>query len=144
MCIVSPPVYSVLVPSGQVWDLRKLKTALAAFAGLDNFFDTTAAVFGPGDEYFMTGTSVRRAKDGSAQVTKPERQQGQGRARSARERAPHQQGEHLSGKGPSGCTSKGCTFPHGRCPSQEKGAAARGRVQQGARWAGPRRLLSCV
>jgi len=51
----------------KVWDLRKLKSALAAFGGLDNFFDTTAAVFGPGDEYFMTGTSVRRAKDGSAQ-----------------------------------------------------------------------------
>ncbi len=54
----------------QVWDLRKLKGALAAYGGLDNFFDTTAAVFGPGDEYFMTGTSVRRAKDGSAQVAK--------------------------------------------------------------------------
>ena len=34
----------------QVWDLRRLKTAVAAFGGLDNFFDTTAAVFGPGDE----------------------------------------------------------------------------------------------
>jgi hypothetical protein len=51
-----------------VWDLRKLKTALASFGGLDNYFDTTAAVFGPGDEYFMTGSSVRRAKDGSTQV----------------------------------------------------------------------------
>ena len=52
----------------QVWDLRRLKTAVAAFGGLDNFFDTTAAVFGPGDEYFATGTSVRRARDGTTQV----------------------------------------------------------------------------
>ena len=52
----------------QVWDLRRLKTAVAAFGGLDNFFDTTAAVFGPGDEFFATGTSVRRARDGTTQV----------------------------------------------------------------------------
>lgn len=50
----------------KVWDMRNLKEALASFGDLDNVYDTTAAVFGPNDTLFMTGTSVRKAKDGTS------------------------------------------------------------------------------
>jgi WD40 repeat protein len=48
----------------KVWDLRKLSSALASFEGLDNYFETTQCIFSPGDHLFLTGTSVRKNKDG--------------------------------------------------------------------------------
>jgi WD40 repeat protein len=49
----------------KAWDMRKLSQALAAYEGLDNYFEQTQCIFSPGDHLFLTGTSVRKNKDGS-------------------------------------------------------------------------------
>ena len=49
----------------KVWDMRKLKESLAAFTELDNYFETTEAIFSPGDHLFLTGSSVKKGKDGA-------------------------------------------------------------------------------
>jgi WD40 repeat protein len=51
----------------KIWDLRKFKDPLATFTGLENFYDTTNALFSPHDTLFMTGTSVRKDKKGPEQ-----------------------------------------------------------------------------
>eukprot|EP00802_Teleaulax_amphioxeia_P011950 Tamp_11988.p1 GENE.Tamp_11988~~Tamp_11988.p1 ORF type:complete len:524 (+),score=119.84 Tamp_11988:179-1750(+) len=49
----------------KVWDMRKLSQAIVAHEGLDNFFEQTQCIFSPGDHLFLTGTSVRKNKDGT-------------------------------------------------------------------------------
>mmetsp|Transcript_46958 Transcript_46958/g.110589 ORF Transcript_46958/g.110589 Transcript_46958/m.110589 type:complete len:703 (+) Transcript_46958:92-2200(+) len=50
----------------KVWDLRKLSgPPLKSFGNLENLFDTTEAIFSPGDHVFLTGVSVRKNKDGT-------------------------------------------------------------------------------
>ena len=49
----------------KIWDLRKFSEAVKAYPDLNNFFEGTQCLFSPGDHLFMTGTSVRKNKDGT-------------------------------------------------------------------------------